>query len=69
MRASLCVLVAAMICLIGVDAEALDLVRDGKAVSAIVLPDKATETERGAAERLVKYLKMATGAELPIVNE
>ena len=50
-------------------ALAFDLVRDGKAVSTIVIPDQATETEQGAAERLVKYLKMASGAELPIVKE
>ncbi len=61
--------VATMFCLSGVPAFGLDLVRDGKAVSTIVLPDKATETERGAAERLVKYLKMASGAELPVVRE
>ena len=50
-------------------ALALDLVRDGKAVSTIVVPDQATETEQGAAEKLVKYLKMSSGAELPIVKE
>ena len=48
---------------------AVDLVRDGTAVSTIVIPNQATEAERGAAERLVKYLKMASGAELPIVKE
>ena len=69
MRTLLHVIVAATICLFGVNAEAMDLVRDGKAVSTIVVPDQATETEQGAANRLVKYLKMASGAELPIVKE
>ena len=68
-RCPLCVVVMLTMCLLAGDASALELVRDGKAVSAIVVPDNATKTERGAAERLVKYLKMASGAELSIVKE
>ena len=69
MRTPLGVIVATVVCLFGVNAQALDLVRDGKAVSTIVVPKQATETEQAAAERLVKYLKMASGAELPVVRE
>jgi hypothetical protein len=50
-------------------APALDLIRAGQPVSAIVVPDAATDTERAGAERLVKYLKLASGAELPVVKE
>jgi hypothetical protein len=46
--------VATTVCLFGVNVQALDLVRDEKAVSTIVVPNQATETEQEAAERLVK---------------
>ncbi|NUQ64904.1 MAG: hypothetical protein HUU20_20770, partial [Pirellulales bacterium] len=48
---------------------ALDLVRNGRPVSTIVVPDRATATERRAAETLAKYLAMASGAELPVIGE
>ena len=63
------IVVAMMVCLFGAPAEALDLVRNGKSVSTIVVPNQATATEREAAERLVKYLKMASGAKLHIIRE
>ena len=55
--------------LVGVNAVALDLVKDGKPACTIVVPDKATPLEREGAETLVKYIKMASGATLPIVSE
>ena len=48
---------------------ALDLVRDGKPSASIVIPDKPTQLEREAAQKLVQYLKLASGAELPVVPE
>ena len=69
MRTCLRMVVAMTVCLLGVNVRALDLVRDGKAVSTIVVPNQATEAEHAAAERLVKYLRMATGADLLIVKE
>ena len=69
MRTHIFAIVVAIVCLSGMNAKALDLIRDGKAVSTIVVPDKATKTELGAAKRLKKYLKMASGAELLIVKE
>ena len=69
MRIPLAVIVAAMVCFFVGHVDAMDLIRDGKAVTTIVVPDQATEVEQAAAKRLVKYLKMASGAELPIVRE
>ncbi len=69
MRIPLAVIVAAIVCFFVGHVDAMDLIRDGKAVSTIVVPEQATEVEQAAAKRLVKYLKMATGAELPIVQE
>src|ERR1051326_7753809 len=48
---------------------ALELISDGKPVSTIVVPDKATDLEQEAAKKLADYLKRASGAELPIVAE
>src|ERR1043166_3893 len=48
---------------------ALELISDGKAVSTIVVPDKASDMEREAAKKLSDYLKSSSGAELPIVAE
>ena len=62
-------LVVASICLVNAESLAIDLIRDGQAVSTIVVPDRATKIESGAAKRLAKYLKMASGAELRIVKE
>jgi hypothetical protein len=47
----------------------LDLIRDGQAVSTIVVPAQASELEKQGAETLAKYLKLASGAELPVVPE
>ena len=69
MKTCLCGFVTTMVLFLGADAAALDLVRDGKPVSTIVIPNQATTTEQAAAKRLVKYLKMASGADLPIVRE
>ena len=47
----------------------LDLIRDGRPVSTIVVPKHCSAIERQGAETLVKYLKMASGAEIPIASE
>ena len=60
---------AAAICFVGCSMQELVLVKDGAPQATIVLPDQANETERKAADVLVKYLKMASGATLPIVKE
>lgn len=48
---------------------ALDLVRNGRATSVILLPDAATKQERQAATILARYVQMASGADLAIVRE
>ena len=53
----------------GVNAPAVALVEDGKAVAEVVLPADALKVERFAAEELVKFVKRATGAALPVVRE
>jgi hypothetical protein len=50
-------------------APGLDLIRDGQAVSTIAVPGQASELEKQGAETLAKYLKLASGAELPVVPE
>lgn len=45
------------------------LVKEGKTEYTIVIPAHASECECFAAEELQKYVKQATGAELPIVAE
>ena len=47
----------------------LDLIRDGHVVGTIVVPEQATPLEKQGAQTLAKYLKMAGGAELPVVPE
>jgi len=47
----------------------LDLIKEGKPVSAIVIPDKATVIEQDGAQTLVRYFKQSSGAELPVVAE
>jgi hypothetical protein len=53
----------------GAQGFALDLVRDGKPVSSIVVADDATKVEQQAAQTLAKYLKMSSGADVPVVKE
>jgi len=43
------------------EASALDLVKDGKAVSTIVVPEKAPYWTRQAAEWIRNYVGKATG--------
>ena len=50
-------------------ASALDIVKDGKAVSTIVIPDDADEVATMAAGWVRDYVKKATGAELKIAPE
>ena len=42
--------------LLGFETIALDLVRNGNAVSTIVIPDGATQLEQEGAQTLVKYI-------------
>lgn len=53
----------------GCPPRALDLIKDGKPASTIILPAHCTALEQQGAETLAKYLKMASGAEIPIVKE
>lgn len=50
-------------------APALELIADGKAMVSVVIPDQANDTEKKSAKALVRYLKQATGVELPVVAE
>ena len=50
-------------------AEKISLVRDGKPVSAIILPTRATSTAQFSAMELRHHVKMISGAELPVVKE
>jgi hypothetical protein len=51
------------------ESRGLDLIRDGRALCTIVVPEQATSLEKQAAQTLAKYLKMAAGAELPVATE
>lgn len=51
------------------ETSALTLIRDRKAVAAVVLPDQASASLRRLAERFTATLQRATGAVLPIVEE
>jgi len=55
-------------CAVG-EAARLDLVKDGKPVSTIVIPEKADTWTVEAARWLQEYIYKATGAELKIVPE
>ena len=50
-------------------AAALDIVVDGRATTTIVVPDEATKVVVLAADELQLHVRLATGAELPIVPE
>ena len=47
----------------------LDLVKNGKAVATIVLPEDANPLTGQASKYLVEYIEKITGANLPIVRE
>ena len=47
----------------------LDLLRDGHAVSTIVVPQQATALEKQGAQTLARYFEMASGVEVPVVQE
>lgn len=49
--------------------EKVSLVRDGKPVSAIILPARATSTAQFSAMELRHHIKMISGAKLPIIKE
>ena len=49
--------------------SAMDVVRDGKAVATVVVPDKALPVVTFAAQELVYHLERATGATPSVVNE
>ena len=70
MRSFVAVIMAAMmVCLFGMTAPALDLVKDGKPVSTLVLPDEPNDHEKAAAARLVEYFELSSGGKLQIVKE
>ena len=48
---------------------AAELVRSGNAVSAIIIPEKATRSARFAAAELQFHIKKITGAEIPIASK
>jgi hypothetical protein len=50
-------------------ADAVELVRDGKAVATIVVPANPLPVESYAAKELQYHVKTATGVELPIADE
>jgi hypothetical protein len=50
-------------------ASAIELVRDGKPLASIVIPEKPLPVESYAADELQYHIEAATGAKLPIVNE
>ncbi len=45
------------------------LVKDGRARCVIVVPERASATVRHAAGELKRYLKLMTGAEVPILQQ
>ena len=51
------------------EGDVLRLVRDGRPCVTVVIPDKPDKWTRTAAEWLVRYVKEATGATLPVVAE
>jgi hypothetical protein len=48
---------------------ALDIVKDGKAVATVVLPEKTDETAKEAAQQIVENLRLCTGVTLPVAPE
>jgi len=50
-------------------ADAVELVRDHQPVATIVLPDEPLPVEQLAADELAYHVRLATGAELPVVRE
>ena len=61
---------ALLLCLFwGSAAWGLDVVRDGKPVARIVVPDEADSYTTQAAGWIRDYVKKATGAELAVVPE
>jgi hypothetical protein len=59
----------ALVMLLGSAAAGMDIVRDGQACTAIVVPDKAFPIVTFAAEELQHHVQKATGAKLEIVPE
>lgn len=54
---------------VGRETSALDLIRDGRPVSTIILPRRCTTAEAQGAETLVKYIKLASGVELRVIKD
>jgi hypothetical protein len=63
------IVLIAMTCLLGLEAGAVELVRDGKAVGSIVVPAHPLAVESYAAKEVQYHVERATGAKLPIVGE
>ncbi|NSW56184.1 MAG: DUF4838 domain-containing protein [Armatimonadetes bacterium] len=69
MRVALSLLILAAILLVNQPANALDLVRDGRPVTTIVVPDDALPVETAAAAELQYHVQKASGAQVPIAKE
>jgi hypothetical protein len=59
----------AVVLVAGAQAFGLDLIKEGRPLSLIVVSERATVLEKQSAEKLAKYLEMATGANLRVANE
>lgn len=67
LRRGFTVLMTGLLLWAGVGASAVELVRDGRPVSAIVLPAEPLAKETLAAEELVEHVKVMSGAVVPVL--
>jgi len=58
-----------ILCCLATFSQAVELVRDGKPVAAIVVPAESLPVESYAARELQYHVEASTGAQLPIVAE
>ena len=47
----------------------MEIVKNGKALCGVVLPDNPTEREMFAAEELIRYIEKISGAKLEITDK
>ena len=69
MRQRVVLALTASLAALAVNALALDLVRAGAPACTIVIPDQANQSEQDAAATLARYVKMSSGADLPVAKE
>ncbi|HCU38687.1 MAG TPA: hypothetical protein DGT21_25710 [Armatimonadetes bacterium] len=62
-------LTALLVATLCIPCLAMEIVTDGRAVAAVVIPDEPLPVVQFAAEELVYHVKRATGAELAVVAE